>query len=107
MDRDAETQWQPLRMDDDANRRVFVEIVSRGGREEVGVLDSIPFEEVTETLASIAKGIGATLERAGPKRATVELGVAFGLEAGQLVALIARGSGSANLKITLEWERSA
>jgi hypothetical protein len=54
----------------------------------------------------IPRGIGETLERAKPKKATVELGVEFGIEEGKLVALIARGSGKANLKITLEWERA-
>jgi hypothetical protein len=81
--------------------------VPRGGRQEVGILDAIPFEQVTELLTSIASEIGDTLEKAKPNKAAVELGVEFGLEGGHLVALIARGTGKANLKISLEWERSA
>jgi hypothetical protein len=100
------TEWQPIALPGNEGRRVYVEVVPRGGREEVGVLKLIPFEQVTELLASIASGIGDTLEKAKPKKAAVELGVEFGLEAGELVALIAPGTGKANLKICLEWERS-
>lgn len=99
------TDWQPVTLPDGGTRRVFVEVVSRGGREQVGLLDSIPFDQVMEILSNIASGIGDTLEKAKPKKAAVELGVEFGVEAGQLVALIARGTGKANLKISLEWER--
>jgi hypothetical protein len=97
------TEWQSIALPGDAGRRVYIEIVPRGGREEVGILDAIPFEHVMELLTSIANGIGDTLEKAKPKKAAVELGVEFGLEAGHLVALIARGTGTANLKISLEW----
>jgi hypothetical protein len=69
-------------------------------------LDSIPFEQLTEILGQIAQRIGDSLERTSPSKACVELGVEFGLENGQLVALIARGSGKANLKVSLEWDRS-
>jgi hypothetical protein len=82
-----------------------LEVIPRGGREEVGVLDAIPFDRVVETLGQIANGIGAAVEKAKPSKATVEIGVEFGLEAGQVVALIARGSGKANLKILLEWAK--
>jgi len=66
----------------------------------------IGIEEVTDILAGIARSIGDTLEKAKPKKVTVEVGVEFGLEVGKLVALIARGTGKVNLKISLEWERS-
>lgn len=105
MNGEDRTEWQPVTLPGNDGGKVYFEIVPRGGREEVGVLDSIPFDQVTELLASIASGIGETLEKAKPKKATIELGVEFGLEAGKLVALIARGTGKANLKISLEWER--
>lgn len=100
------TVWQALTLSGEEGRRIYVEAVSRGGREEVGLREAIPFEQITEIVADIARGIGDTLEKAKPKKAAVELGIEFGIEAGKLVALIARGSGKANLKINLEWERS-
>jgi len=103
-EREAKTTWQPITLPGDERRQIYFEVVPHGGREEVGILDSIPFEQVTELLAAIASNIGDTLERARPRKAGIELGVEFGLEAGNLVALIARGTGKANLKIRLEWE---
>ncbi len=99
------TEWQSVTLPGDDERKVYFEVFPCGGREEVGVLESLPFDQVTELLAGIASGIGKTLDKAKPKKASIELGVEFGLEAGKLVALIARGTGKANLKIRLEWER--
>jgi hypothetical protein len=44
------------------------------------------------------------VQKAKPSRAAVEIGLEFGLEAGKAVTLIARGTGKANLRVTLEWE---
>jgi Trypsin-co-occurring domain 1 len=103
---DEDTKWQKLKLSDEDDRQIYLEVLDRGGRQEVGILDSIPFEQVIELIGEIAQGIGNTLDKAKPTKASVELGVEFGLENGQLVGLIARGSGKANLKISLEWERS-
>ena len=84
-----------------------MEVIDRGGRENVGLLDSIPFQQITDLLGDVADHLGSTLRRTRPSKASIELGVEFGLENGQLVALIARGSGKANLKIAMEWEQSA
>ncbi len=43
-------------------------------------------------------------QRVGPSKGSVEFGVEVGVEAGQLTALIVKGSGTANLKIALHWE---
>ena len=103
---DERSQWQKIQLEQEGERQIYLEVLDRGGDEnEVGVLDSIPFEQVTEILGQIAQRIGDSLERTRPNKACVELGVEFGLEHGQLVALIARGSGKANLKISLEWDR--
>lgn len=100
MQQDERTDWQPVDLGDGA--KAYLQVIPRGGREEVGVLEAIPFEQVVATLGRIAKGI----EKAQPSKAVVEIGVEFGLEAGELVALIARGTGKANLKVMLEWKKS-
>ncbi len=99
-------QWQKIKLNGESARQIYLEVLDRGGPKEVGILDSIPFEQLTEILGQIAQRIGDSLERTSPSKACVELGVEFGLENGQLVALIARGSGKANLKVSLEWDRS-
>ncbi len=104
MQQDERTNWQLIDLGDDA--KAYLEVVPRGGREEVGVLDAIPFDQVVETIGQIANSIGGAIDRAKPSKAAVEIGIEFGLEAGNLVALIARGTGKANLKVTLEWDNS-
>lgn len=103
MQRDERTDWQPIHLED--GTKAYLEVIPRGGREEVGLLEAIPFDRVVETLGQIANGVGAAIEKAQPRKAIVEIGVEFGLEAGELVALIARGTGKANLKVTLEWDK--
>jgi hypothetical protein len=85
---------------------IYFEVLMCGGREEVGLLDSIPIDRVVTLLHHIAGFMGSALEKANPSKASAELGVEFGLEEGKLVALIARGTAKANLKIKLEWDRS-
>lgn len=48
------------------------------------------------------------IQKARPKKVTVtvKFGMELAIESGQLTAVIVKGSGKANLEITLEWERS-
>ena len=101
------TDWQPVSLGGEVEPSLYIEVALRGGRERVGLIESIPFERVTSILTEIAQGVEGALTQALPKKASVELGVEFGLQEGKLTALIARGTAKANLKITLEWERSA
>src|SRR5438309_1510501 len=93
------TDWQRVAVSGAEHQNIFLEVLLRGGREQVGILDGIPFDQVTGVLTEIAEKIGGALEKAKPTKASIELGVEFGLEGGKLVALIARGSAKANLKI--------
>lgn len=102
--RDLTTDWQPISIRDDND--LFIEVALAGGREEVGIADSIPFEQVTAVLSDVADKIGESLKACSPTKAAVELGMEFALKEGKLVGLIARGSAKANLKITLEWSRT-
>lgn len=99
------SRWQKIETTGASASHLYLEVLDRGGREEVGLLDGIPFRQITDMLGEIAVHLGDTLQRARPSKATIELGLEFGLENGQLVALIARGSGKANLKIAMEWEK--
>ena len=67
-----------------------------------GVLDPL-----TLALEGIAEWVDASLKKIRPKKASVEFGMEVGVAAGQLTALLAKGSAKANLKITLEWENSS
>jgi hypothetical protein len=79
-----------------------------GGDEDVLDYKTIlPFKQVTDTIEGIAKDILATLQKAKPDKATIEFGVEIGVESGALIACLVKGTGTANLKITLEWTKES
>jgi hypothetical protein len=50
--------------------------------------------------------ISAVIDRVSPSEATVEFDVELVAEAGQLTALLVKGSGKATFKFTLNWKRA-
>ena len=62
------------------------------------------FDGVIGAIEGIAMAVQSALTKVKPTKATVEVGLEVGVEAGQLTALLVKGSGKANLKITLTWE---
>jgi hypothetical protein len=76
--------------------------VSQMGREDVA-FDVKPFTEITDALEGIVGAIAGTLQKVQPDKASVKFGLELAIESGQLTAIIVKGSGKANLEITLEW----
>src|SRR2546426_10031477 len=81
---------------------IRIQATSLGGQERVGI-DLPSFKEVTDAVEGIAQSVMTTLAKVKPRKATVEFGLEIGLESGKLTAIIVKGSGTANLKITMEW----
>jgi hypothetical protein len=85
---------------------VHIQTTVLGGEEEVGF--TIPkFKGVMDTIEGIAESVVTTLQKVKPKRASVEFGLEIAFESGQLTALLIKGTGTSNLKITLEWEEAS
>jgi len=81
---------------------VHIETSQIHGEEKVGA-KPFDFEQVASSIESIVNAVKGSLDKAKANKASVEFGVEIGVESGQLTALIVKGSGKANLKITLEW----
>ncbi|UNU24261.1 CU044_2847 family protein [Microcoleus vaginatus] len=62
-------------------------------------------KEVTDAIEGIAGSVVESLKKFNPSKSTIEFGVEFGYESGQLTALIVKGTAKANLKITMEWTK--
>jgi len=75
----------------------------RGGDEEIAGIGMPSFEGVQTAIESVARAVTGALDKSRPNRATVEFGVEIALEAGHLTALLVKGTGTASIKITLEW----
>jgi len=77
--------------------------VTRMGREDVS-FNPKQFQPITDAIEGIVQMIAVPIQKAKPKKATIKFGMELAIEAGQLTAIIAKGSGKANLEITMEWE---
>jgi Na+/H+-translocating membrane pyrophosphatase len=81
---------------------MYIEATLLEGEEEVAF--TLPsFKEVTDVLEGIAESVNATLKKVKPRRASIEFGLEVAMESGHLTALLVKGSGTSNLKVTLEW----
>jgi hypothetical protein len=86
-----------------ANGRIaHAQVTALGGEEEVAT-GILPFEDVAAAIEGIVGQIAGTLEKVKPRKASVEFGIEVATEAGKLTALLVKGSGTASMKITLEW----
>jgi hypothetical protein len=84
--------------------RMFVEARAIGGVQKTS--DSRveqEFSRVLELLERVGASVSATLARLTAAKASAEFGLEIAVEGGQLTALIAKGSASTSLKVTLEW----
>ena len=87
-------------------RVVAVEALNVRPDQPVGIGDVLSFDGVERSIEAIAARMTAALDRVKPDRASVEFGIDVGVESGALTALVVKGTGTATLKVTLEWERS-
>ncbi|HVB75560.1 MAG TPA: CU044_2847 family protein [Ktedonobacteraceae bacterium] len=97
-----ESKTEVVKAQLDGGFSINIEATSLGGEERVAA--GIPsFKDVTDTVEGLAKAMVMTLKKVKPRSASVEFGVQIGIESGKLTALLVKGTGNANLKITLEW----
>jgi|SRR2546427_377622 len=61
------------------------------------------FDAVSRAIEGIAKSLTQAIEKIAPRKTTVEFGLELQLDSGALTALIVKGSGKSNLKVTMEW----
>jgi len=83
-------------------KEIRVEATLLPGEDEVS-FKALPVAEIFDAVEGIAQAVVTTLQKVKPRKATVELGLEVGLESGHLTALLVKGTGTANLKLTLEW----
>ena len=86
------------------DRVILVEARIAGDREEdVGTHQLLAFDGVEQSITAISERVMAALTNARPDHASVEFGIDVTVESGALTGLLAKGSGSATLKVTLSW----
>ena len=61
-------------------------------------------EKFSMSVEKIAAQTLEPLKKLKAKKVTLKMGLALGLESGGLTAMIVKGTGKANMEITIEWE---
>lgn len=84
------------------DRTVYVQVTPTSTDEDVS-FDVTPFTEFASALAGIASSLVESFEQIRPKKAVVEFGCEVGYESGKLTAILVKGTGKANFKVSLEW----
>ncbi|WP_168792438.1 CU044_2847 family protein [Paraburkholderia aromaticivorans] len=87
-----------------SGRNILIEVSVQG--EEPVSNASQTFSDFGESLTELAKSISSAIEAIKPDSAEVEFGVEAALESGKLTTFLVKGSGSANVKVTLRWGKS-
>lgn len=88
----------------DLGNGVVVQVeVTKTGLENVSS-KLLPFGAVADAITRISEVVAESIQAVRPTKAVVKYGLSIGIEQGSLVAAIVRGTGKANLEITLEWE---
>ena len=87
-------------------RTALVEIVGGGGQEKVAARRP-KLAQAVQDLKDISVGIVQAFEDLQVTKTTIEFGVSFGIESGQLSVLLAKASADANLTVTIELGDSA
>lgn len=92
-----------VELDDGGTMVIVAETVGTTLVADTGIVAKL--SNVTSSIERVSHDILDAVRRAGPSKATVELGFGLAVEAGQVVALFGKGKGEATIKVTLEWSR--
>jgi hypothetical protein len=83
------------------------EVSRPGGERKVGKLeDVLDSSKIAKTIEGTVEILRGSFERIKPDKASVKFGLKVAVESGQLTAVVVKGSGEANLEVTLEWSGS-
>ncbi len=59
---------------------------------------------ISETITTLAEDLGEVFKKSKATKASIEFGIVIGVESGNFTALLVKGTSTANLKVSLEWE---
>lgn len=94
-------QSEILQVEMPNGRMILVEARVSG---EEKVASAVPkFSGLSDAITEVAQIIAHAIEETKPASAEIEFGIEAAVESGRLTALLVKGTGTANLKVTLKW----
>jgi hypothetical protein len=89
---------------DDQTTIQFESTISRGEQDISDKKIDMEYEKFSQSVEKIASQTIEPLKKLKAKKVTLKMGLALGLESGGLTAMIVKGTGKANMEVTIEWE---
>lgn len=87
---------------------VGVAAVDFGGGSLVDASDVVaPLSQLVKPIETLSKAVMDALKRVEPNSFTVELDFTIGISSGGVMTMLGKASGSAAVKATLNWSKSA
>jgi len=62
------------------------------------------YEKFSMSVEKIASKTLEPLKKLNAKKVTLKMGLSLGLESGAITAMLVKGTGNANMEVTIEWE---
>lgn len=84
---------------------IYIEIEHQRGEQDASI-GSLKLDDFMKTAKTLATEFETLLISSLPKKATLEFGLSASVESGALVGFLAKGGAEANVKITLEWDKT-
>jgi hypothetical protein len=94
-----------VQLDDGETMVVVAELVGETMVATTGIVARLG--TITSSIERVSRDVLDAVRRAGPTKATVELGFGLAVEAGQVVALLGKGRSEASIRVILEWSRAS
>ena len=89
---------------DDQTTIQFETTISRGEQDISDKKIEMEYKDFSKSVEKIASQTIEPLKKLKAKKITLKMGLALGLESGGLTAMIVKGTGKANMEVTIEWE---
>jgi hypothetical protein len=86
--------------------RFYVEARQDSAEHEVGSTLTEGLGTAMDAIKTLGGHVAAASKAIGPDHFSIQLGFEFKLEQGTLVALLVRGSATANVTVNLQWDRA-
>ncbi len=86
--------------------RFYVEARQDTTEHEVGSTLTEGLGSATDAIKTLGSHIAAAVKAVEPDHFSIQLGFEFKLEQGTLVALLVRGTTTANVTVTLQWDKT-
>jgi len=89
---------------DDKTTIQFETTLQRGEKDISDEKIIMEYEKFSMSVEKIASKTLEPLKKLNAKKVTLKMGLSLGLESGAITAMLVKGTGNANMEVTIEWE---